>query len=290
MKPDSSISMKKCIVCDSDRFSPIYNQTLLRCLSCGFVTANLTISEKELQKIYTKNYFAGEEYVDYIRDKEILQHNFRKRLETIYRKVGSTDIKRAVEIGCAYGFFGEVLREKLSECEYLGFDIVPEAIDYASRVLKLNVQCESYISTNIEYKATDIFMWDVIEHLPNPETFIKKAANDLIKGGRLYITTGDIGALVPRLQGSKWRMIHPPSHLHYFTKHSLSSLLLKNGLQVDFIGYPAVRRSLHLIYHSLCMLGRPRRRFVESIYSCIPKSLGISMNLRDIMFVIARRK
>ena len=52
------------------------------------------------------------------------------------------------------------------------------------------------------------------------------------KGGKTYITTGDISAALPRFQKEKWRMIHPPSHLHYFSKKTLTLLLERYDLKV----------------------------------------------------------
>ena len=60
-------------------------------------------------------------------------------------------------------------------------------------------------------------MWDTIEHLKRPDLFVQKAAADLRPGGLIALTTGDIGSLNARLRGARWRMIHPPTHLHYFS-------------------------------------------------------------------------
>jgi hypothetical protein len=56
------------------------------------------------------------------------------------------------------------------------------------------------------------------------------ASRDLEPGGLLALTTGDIGSLNARLRGSNWRMIHPPTHLHYFSVQSITSLLKRHGI------------------------------------------------------------
>lgn len=281
---------KTCLVCGEKSFQPIYNDTLLRCGSCGFVTANMDADPELLKQTYTENYFKGEEYVDYLRDKDILQTNFRKRLNSIYHMIGKEKIRNVVEIGCAYGFFAELINKDLPGISYTGYDVVPEAIEYGKKELKQDLKCGDYLEAEIPKEQTDIFMWDVIEHLPNPEAFIKKASGELKAGGRIYITTGDIERFVPRFQKAKWRMIHPPSHLQYFSKRTLSLLLEKNGFEIKSVTYPPVYRSVRLIWYSLFMLRKKHPRIIETLYNLIPSKMNIAINTYDIMFLIAEKK
>ncbi len=280
---------KTCLVCNANKFEPIYDNTLLKCGSCGFVTANMEVDPEVLKQTYTENYFKGEEYVDYLRDKEILQTNFKKRLNHIYKIVDSSKIVNSLEIGCAYGFFAETLNADIKG-KYIGYDVVSEATNYGKDLLKQNLVCGDYLEAKVEEKVSDVFMWDVIEHLPNPEKFIEKAASELQTGGRIYITTGDIECFVPRMQKAKWRMIHPPSHLQYFSKRTLSKLLERYGFKVLDVSYPPVYRSVRLIYYSLFMLRKKHPRIVEKIYKLIPSKMNIAINTYDIMFLIAERK
>lgn len=282
--------VKTCLVCNATKFRPIYDATLLKCDACGFVTANMEIDLKVLQQTYTENYFKGEEYVDYLRDKEILQTNFKKRLQSIFKKIDKSTVTNTLEIGCAYGFFAETLTQELKKVKYVGYDVVPEAIDYGRNRLNQNLVCGDYLEAKVDTKVSDVFMWDVIEHLPNPEKFIEKASGELQQGGRIYITTGDIECLIPRMQKAKWRMIHPPSHLHYFSKRTLSKLLENNGFKITDVSYPPVYRSIRLIYYSLFMLRKKYPGIVEKIYNLIPAKMNIAINTYDIMFVIAEKK
>lgn len=281
---------KICLVCNSNLFEPIYEDTLLKCKTCGFVTANMEVDQELLRQTYTENYFKGEEYIDYLRDREILQTNFKKRLNHIYKCIDKSKIVNTLEIGCAYGLFAEVITRELQNIKYVGYDVVSEAIDYGKNNLKQNVVCGDYLEAKVEEEISDLFMWDVIEHLPNPEKFIEKAAKELKTGGHIYITTGDIECFVPRFQKERWRMIHPPSHLHYFSKRTLSKLLEKHGFKVINVSYPPVYRSVRLIYYSLFMLRKKYPRFIEKIYNMIPSKMNIAINTYDIMFLIAEKK
>jgi 2-polyprenyl-3-methyl-5-hydroxy-6-metoxy-1,4-benzoquinol methylase len=278
-----------CAVCGASDFDLLYNATLKKCRACTHVAANLQVDQELLREVYRENYFTGEEYVDYAREKTALQHNFARRLDYVSSLAAFRPEQRVLEIGCAFGFFGEVLLTKFPFCEYTGFDVVPEACNYAVQQLGLNVRCLDFLDADDVPQSSHIFMWDVIEHLNNPQLYIEKARERLEKGGSLSITTGDISALLPRLQKRRWRMIHPPSHLHYFSKRTLSFLLRKYGFKVLRIHYPSTARSLKQIYYSLFVLGRKQARIKNLLYAHIPENAFISLNTYDIMLVVAEK-
>ena len=279
----------ECLVCGATSWKGIYSNTLLSCNNCGFITANMEVSEEQLQAIYTENYFKGEEYLDYLTDERIQKQNFRSRLRELFKQVPQEKPLNALEIGCAYGLFGQVLKEDLPQANYVGFDVVPEAIYYAQETLKLDARNEDYLTSKSGTKYDATFMWDVIEHLPEPEKFIEKIASESRDGSVLCITTGDIGALLPRLQKQKWRLIHPPSHLHYFSAETLSRLVEKYGFELKSVSHPSVKRSFRLTYYSLFMLNRKYPKWVEKIYNKIPLDYGFSINTFDIVYLIAQK-
>lgn len=281
---------KKCLVCNNLINNTLYNNTLLECKNCGFITANMELSEEHLKAVYTENYFKGEEYLNYLEDKEPLQHNFLKRLKDMVALVGENKIQSVLEIGCAYGFFGEIVQKNLPNAKYVGLDVVSEAIQYAQKQLKLPVFEADYLQFKGETPYTDICMWDVIEHLPNPQDFLKKAYNELAPEGRIYITTGDIGAALPKFQKQNWRMIHPPSHLQYFSSKTLCLLLENQGFTIESVRYPAVYRSISQIFYSLFMLKKKYGKATDFLYRQIPRRLYVPFNTFDIMLVTAVRR
>lgn len=280
--------MSICIICNKQDNRLIYSDTLLKCHSCGFITANIDIGAEELNAIYSKNYFKGEEYLDYLSDKTTIQKNFSQRLKHI--NIDSVKNSNALEIGCAYGFFGELFTNKYKAANYTGLDIVSDAVNYGKHNLKLNLVLQDYLTYEAPQKYTHVFMWDVIEHLPRPDLFIEKISKDTQTGSELHITTGDISALLPKIQQQNWRMIHPPTHLHYFSKKTLTLLLEKNGFEVRKIIYKPVFRSLKQIFYSLFLLNKPKQGFVNRIFRQIPNGWFVPINTFDIMYCIAVKK
>jgi 2-polyprenyl-3-methyl-5-hydroxy-6-metoxy-1,4-benzoquinol methylase len=267
----------------------IYNDTLKKCAICAHVVANMQVDKHLLEMVYRQNYFMGEEYLDYVKDKAILQGNFARRLRSLSSVTTFHKGQRVLEIGCAYGFFGEVLLAQFPFVDYLGFDVVIQACEYAKQKIGLNVKCVDFLEYTDASKCAHVFMWDVIEHLNEPQRYIAKISGILEKGGKIYITTGDISAVLPRVQREKWRMIHPPSHLHYFSKKTLTMLLQKYDLRVVRVDYPAMARSLRQIYYSLFLLNKRLNGFKEFVYRHIPEDASISVNTYDIMLAVAEK-
>lgn len=285
---EESGGARPCLVCGSRVFVGLYRHTLLSCRECGFVTANVAVDDRELRRLYSSGYFRGGEYRDYCADKRVWQRNFLGRLRLLERKVGFPSRPVVLEIGCAYGFFGEVLLRTLPRATYRGIEVCPEAVAHAREKLGLDVACGDYLATSGDPgRYTDVFLWDVVEHLREPERFLEKAHGELAPGGRIHLTTGDVGALLPRLQRERWRMIHPPSHLHYFSRATLARLLEAKGFRPVLVTYPTTWRSLRQTYFSLLLLNRGRRRLAEAIHRRIPESCALPVNTFDIMLVTA---
>src|SRR4051812_18059132 len=95
-----------CIVCGGRESAPLY-RGLLRCCACGHAYADLRLSDDQLRDLYSKGYFFGEEYSDYVADRAVLQRNFRLRLATLKQFIDPARHRRLFEIGSAYGFFLE---------------------------------------------------------------------------------------------------------------------------------------------------------------------------------------
>jgi hypothetical protein len=80
-------SMKgDCLVCGG-KYRPSRIPGLLTCEKCKFTTANLTLSEEQLRQLYTGDYFAGNEYRDYVGDRSVIEKQFRLRLRRLLRFV-----------------------------------------------------------------------------------------------------------------------------------------------------------------------------------------------------------
>lgn len=272
-----------CLVCGHSAFEP-HLDILLRCADCGFVTARLD-APVDARSLYEGDYFTGEEYLDYAADEAFFRRNFQRRLAGILRRRQGG---RLLEIGAAYGFFLDLAR---AHFDVLGFEVNPAAVRHAREVLHLDVRANDFLQLAPgAIEPVDVaVLWDVIEHLERPDLFLDRIAEVSRSGALLYITTGDIGSRLARWRGHRWRLIHPPSHLHYFDRATISRLLEKHGYRVLDIHSVGVARSLLQVLYSVLVLGLRRPALYRMAERVIPRTLGFTLNTGDIMQVVAQR-
>ena len=138
-----------------------------------------------------------------------------------------------------------------------------------------------------------VCMWDTIEHLEHPEAFVARARDVLADDGLLFVTTGDIGAAFARWRGPKWRMIHPPTHLQYFSTDSLARLLGRHGFRVAYSRSTPMYRNVGETLGRLATLGRGAvGRIATLARRFVPGPIqrgGFWLDLGDIMYVAARK-
>jgi len=277
---------KRCLICNS-AYKNKYD-VLLKCTKCGFITTDLEISNDEIKKIYTADYFHGNEYADYINDKAIIQKNFYFRLKTLLKYLDNSDLKKLFEIGCAYGFFLELASVKFKKVD--GIDISNDAVEYIKKNQSLNISSGDFLEYQFTEKFDVFCMWDTIEHLKEPHLFIKKISENINSGGLIAFTTGDVGSLNAKIRGRYWRQIHPPVHLHYFNKKSLKILLQNYGFKVKYIGHPGSYFSLYNIFYIILVLKREKMGLFNLIEKTGILNKMIYLNLYDLVYVIAEKE
>jgi len=280
----SRATIERCVACGGGDLRPHW-RVLRRCSACGHCVAELDSSQLDISEIYGDSYFVGMEYNDYLRDRSVFRRQFEDRLRDVRRFQKSGDL---IEIGCAYGFFLDVARPTF---RVRGFDICAGPTRFAREELGLDVQCVDFPLAEADPASADVVaMWDTIEHLPRPDITVQAAIRTLRAGGYIFITTGDVGSLVARLRRDKWRMIHPPSHLHYFSRSSMERLLQRNGVDPVYFRHVGVRRSVAQVAFRLWQVGRQEpSRMYHIIQDSWLGRRSFALNTADIMLMVGRK-
>lgn len=278
----------QCIVCGGTDIEPFYSG-LLKCRSCAYVFANLTLSDEELFDLYRRNYFFGEEYADYLADRRVMQKNFELRMRVLDRFIDPRRHRHVLEIGSAYGFFLDLIKHRFESVR--GIDISEDGVAYARDTLGLDVRQGDLLTADFGgFRPDVVCLWDTIEHLRSPHLYLEKVSAMTDSGALIAITTGDIESVNARIQRNKWRLIHPPTHAHYFSKKTIERILDKYGFDVVYNRHGGFYRSVDNAAYILCVL----QKKAPWLYPIITKSgLGARdfyLNLFDIMYVVARKR
>lgn len=78
---------------------------------------------------------------------------------------------------------------------------------------------------NQEFDA--VVFWQSLEHIPNPQLYIKKAHQILKKDGLLFVECPRFDSFESILFKPNWYHLDPPRHLFHFSKAGLKSILEK---------------------------------------------------------------
>lgn len=162
--------------------------------------------------------------------------NKRMYFESIINKLSNLINKKydVLELGSYYGAFGSQIKDKVNT--YVGVELSSHACNYAKKEFNLNIQNTSiydFFKSN-QKKFDIIFMFDVLEHLDDPDSIIKLCENNLKESGTLIFSTMNMNSLMAKATGKYYPWIIP-MHKFYFTNKSVKKYLLKNNLKLDKI-------------------------------------------------------
>jgi len=211
----------------------------------------------------------------------VLRLNFAQRLARVPQPEAGG---RLLDIGAAFGF--AVSQARRAGWEATGIEISIAAARRAGDAAPGRVLVASALHTPFADAAFDVVtLWDVLEHLADPHAAIAEVARLLRPGGRLVLTTGDVGSLAARLFGARWHLYTLPEHLFFFSRRSLRELLGAHGLRVESERAEASLYTAGYLIERLrkTLLGRPRQRSGEWPGA----GLRVPVNLFDIVTVQA---
>jgi len=270
----------ECVVCHRRPSWRRKGAELLKCRDCGHVRATNRFFKIDPRKIYERNYFESMDYADYEMERPALERNFADRIRRIrnFKKKG-----RLLEIGCAFGYFLN-MADKFFETE--GIEIDPEIANVARKNSKHSrIYAGEFLRRKFKDDRYDIIcMLDTIEHLKRPDLYVRKISKILKSDGILVIETGDMGSILSRIQGPKWRLITPPTHLHYFSEQTLERTLSTYGLTTISSNYVPFARSVRQTLHRLL-----RKRATRYLPSPILNTI-FTINTYDLLFNVAQKK
>ena len=276
-----------CPCCERSEWVPRWKDFVI-CRQCGLMTVSQSFSSAAIQARYQESYFQGGEYVNYLADKRAHQKTLARHLRLVQQYVPPGG--RLLEIGCAHGFFLELAQPVFPGA--IGVDISTAAVAHA-RAQGLDAREGDLATQHFNERFDAVCLWDTIEHLPKPDETLQRTCALLKPGGYLFLSTGDFGALLPRLQGRNWRQIHPPTHLFYFTRPALRALCRRVGLDIVRFGTVRVYRRLGSALRALArwrgesFLGRLAAG-VERVTPTSVLRLDIPLNSGDTLYLVAR--
>lgn len=216
---------------DAAAFRPSSNEygqlttPVLRCLACGHMSVESVPDASAVSAAYAD---AVDEVT--LREAEGQVATADAGLALIEAQVAPG---RLLDVGCWTGSF-------LVAAEQRGWEAVGiEPSEWAAGEAKrrgLTVHQAELDDVPLTPGSFDaVVSCDVLEHLADPATALERLVALLRPGGVLYLTVPDAGSPFARTMGKRWWAI-VPMHLQYYTRGSMTHLLVKHGLEVRHMG------------------------------------------------------
>ncbi len=223
---------QRCAICGSGVHRPIACESgveILQCRECRHVFSSFRADP----------HFDGF-WGDVVEESD---HSYWRRarrpmFEEFIDRFVAGDCGRLLDLGCGLGFFVKAVADATGWQAH-GREIAMPAVRYARETLGLDtVTCGRLDATGFDLRSFDIItMWDVLDHVAEPDPLLAHCAGLLRPGGFCFIRTPNIAA-----QLARWRLkralgapepgvgyFQARHHAHHFSVTSLRRLLERNG-------------------------------------------------------------
>jgi len=237
-----------CDLCGIDNPSILLPHTatrLVRCNNCGLIYFNPQPTEEALREYYSSESEGGyaedmvgrwgeltpERMPSLLSELDSLETSLRSGL---HNGSASKEQIRFLEVGCAFGYLLYAARS--IGWDAVGVDSCKPAADWACQNLGLRIifgSLEDVVGSLAKEGFDIVLMSHILEHTRSPTTTLQAVHHLLKPGGILavYVPNGD--GIQARHDFSTWEWYHYPSHLYYFSSHTLSLLIEKTGFKVE---------------------------------------------------------
>jgi 2-polyprenyl-3-methyl-5-hydroxy-6-metoxy-1,4-benzoquinol methylase len=194
---------------------------LMECQGCGNISAKLEQGQAAGQEIY-QHYYGAAPF-----DTPPVTAASLDRLVASFEGFRSTG--RLIDIGYGEGGLLNAAERRGWTC--YGTEIDSRALEYGRRRGWV-VSGETSGDERFPDHGFDVLtMIEFIEHVPDPERFLKAARRLLRPEGILYLTTPNAQSLNSLLLGLKWSVFCPPDHLTIWTTRGLRAALARAGFR-----------------------------------------------------------
>jgi SAM-dependent methyltransferase len=221
-----------CNLCGSPHYTKVYEMpdrlffreeffTVVQCDQCGLAFVNPRPTRSEIQKHYPREYYQSpppRDFEPYLHRRFSTEASFLKPLE------GPGLRPRLLDVGCANGEFPRFMAARGWEVEGL------EVAETSRPIHDFPIFTQEFDVIPLQEPTYDaITAWAVLEHVHDPMSYFRKAAQ-LVKKDGLFIF------LVPNYVSVASRYLFCediPRHLYFFTREAVREYLRVTGFTLE---------------------------------------------------------
>ncbi len=253
-----------------DRYGAPGRYSIYKCFSCGFSRLFPILPKQKIGRFYAKYYPLAFQTAESVQNSaktpKYFWDWFNGTNNTAHRYIKPG--KTVLDIGCGCGV-------SLLEIEKLGgsaFGVEPDPnAQKIAKKLKLHIH-QGFITDNLfpGIKFDDITASQVIEHDPDPRTFLLSAGKKLKENGKIIMSFPNANSVYRMLFGRKWINWHVPYHCNFFTEKSFTRLAELSGFKIREI--KTITPNLWTILQVRMLLAKPEEGKANPVWSVKPQS------------------
>jgi len=206
---------------------------VVECRNCGLIRLDPWPATDELSRYYPDEYWFAP------------RQDTASRLEEMYRRLVLRDhlhfVLRAfkdssenglvLDVGCGGGLLLRLLGER--GLRVAGLETSRAAASAAWEHNRVRVACGDLEQSPFAAGSCAVVsMFHVVEHLPDPASYLKAARELLAPNGRLIVQVPNASAWQFSLFGARWNGVDVPRHLVDYRERDLQELLERCGFEI----------------------------------------------------------
>jgi 2-polyprenyl-3-methyl-5-hydroxy-6-metoxy-1,4-benzoquinol methylase len=245
--------------------------SLFRCTECHLGYISPRPSEAMLVRLYDQDFYEAPRTPNRLTKNvhDMFLQRCRQRIERFVRP------GRLLDVGCGDGHF---LRTMAAHgWDSVGYDFSPTARALAAsanpRISILDGQLADHDLPDGSFDL--ITLWQVLEHIPEPLTLLRRLRRLLRPGGLLVVAVPNIDSLQAKIAGDRWWGLDIPRHLTHFGPKSLKRTLTTADFSFRGMNHLSFRYAPYALFHSLLDHLFTRRHFLSDFAKrTLPANLG----------------
>lgn len=229
---------RRCPACLADDYRVSFVKQGFRycmCRKCAMLYVNPILTDEASNDAY-KSGEVSNKVLDVLLSKtqrDFDEPKFVKALELIEGVMPENSGRQLLDIGCSVGHFLEVARGRDWNCT--GIELNSASADYTES-LGFEVIRKPLVPGLFAESSFDVVtMWDVLEHIPDPESVLNMISDLLAPNGILCLIVPNADSIAARMMREKCTMFRGSSHVNIFNRVTLCTLLERVGFKAEMM-------------------------------------------------------
>ena len=237
-----SVEVTCCQVCGSERRTQKFEDgpyKLYTCSECGLVYVSPRLQGAALLDVYNEQYWKSDNpkergYADYASESKLYLKTYRKRMKLVSEWLPTNG--RILDVGCAAGYFLRVAKEHGHDVH--GVELSEPIAREAIAALGEDRVYHGFLDDCVADRSWEdhtfdlVTIWDVIEHVPDPQALLASIKRMIKPGGKLLLETQNVASRFAAKMGKAWHHYKHDEHLYHFNPQTIARLLDDCGFEV----------------------------------------------------------